>query len=315
MFHRSATLFTVILAASLTASADFSYTTTQKMTGGTLAGIGGASFNRTSKISFKGQKMVTTTGDLSIILDFGSQTITTINNAAKTYTVKKFSDVAGASGNTDVTFDVKETGQKKMVNGFNASETVITMNMDMDLGRGGPPMKMQVETDLWISSDVPGASDMRAFYQKNLASFPWAAMSGGAGGPGVQPGMQKAMMEMERKMAEMNGVAVERIVRIKSAGGAGAPAAAQMPQMTPQQQAQMQAAMAKLQQMQSQGGPQAAAAQQMMSRMGGMSAGAAPGAASSGGAMIEMTIDASGFSNASVPDSVFAIPAGYRQTP
>ncbi len=152
---------------------------------------------------------------------------------------------------------------------------------------------------------------MRAFYEKNLANFPWAALAGGNGNPGVQ----KAMAQMERKMAELNGVAVERVVRMKSAGGAGAPAAAAMPQMTPQQQAQMQAAMAKLQQMQSQGGPQAAAAQQAMSRMGAMAGGATPGSASGAGSMFEMTIDASGFSNASVPDSVFAIPAGYKQNP
>jgi len=300
MFQRSATLFTVMLAASLTASADFSYTTTQKMTGGAMAAMAGANADRTSKIYFKGQRMMTSTGDTAMIMDFGSQTITTINNAQKTYSVKKFGDVGGAASNADVTVDVKETGQKKVVNGFNASETIVTINMDMDAGRGGPPMKMQMEMDLWISSDVPGVGDMRAFYEKNLANFPWAAMSGGGG----NPGMQKAMMQMERKLAELNGVAVERVVRIKSAGGA-----TQAPQMTPQQQAQMEAAMAKMQEMAKQGGPQAAAAQQMMSRMGNMSG----GAGAPGGAMIEMTIDASGFSNASVPDSVFAIPAGYKQ--
>lgn len=308
MFQRSVALFTVMVAASLTASADFSYTTTQKMTGGSMAAMAGTNADRTSKIYFKGQKMMTSTSDTALIMDFGAQTITTINNAQKTYSVKKFSDMAGAAGNTDVTFDVKETGQKKVINGFNATETIVTMNMDMDAGRGGPPMKMQMEMDLWISSDVPGVSDMRAFYQKNLANFPWAATAGGGG----NASMQKAMAQMERKLAELNGVAVERVIRVKSAGGAGAPQAAQMPQMSAQQQAQMQAAMAKLQQMQSQGGPQAAAAQQAMSRMGNMS-GSVP-APGGGGSMFEMTIDASGFSNASVPDSVFAIPAGYKQT-
>jgi len=313
MFQRTTALLTVVLAASVTASADFSYTTSQKMTGGSMAAMAGANADRTNKIYFKGQKMLTSTGDIAIIMDFGAQTITTINNAQKTYTVKKFSDVAGAAGNTEVTFDVKDTGQKKVVNGFNASETIITMSMDMDAGRGGPPMKMQMEMDLWISSDVPGVGDMRAFYQKNLANFPWAAMSGGGG----NASMQKAMAQMERKLAELNGIAVERIIRIKPAGGAAAPQMAQMPQMTPEQQAQMQAAMAKLQQMQSQGGPGAAAAQQAMANMGNMGAmmgGAGRGSASGAGSMMEMTIDASGFSNASVADSVFAVPAGYKQT-
>jgi hypothetical protein len=69
--------------------------------------------------------------------------------------------------------------------------------------------------------------------------------------------------------------------------------------------------------MQSQGGPGAAAAQQAMANLGNMGAmmgGAGRGSASGAGSMMEMTIDASGFSNASVADSVFAVPAGYKQT-
>jgi hypothetical protein len=251
--------------------------------------------------------MMTNTGDISVIMDFGTQTITTVNDAAKTYAVKKFSDMPGPAGFTDVTFDIKETGQKKVIDGFNTSETIVTMTMDMELGHGVSPANNQVEMDLWISSDVPGAGDMRAFCQKNLANFPWAAMTGGSGNPAIQ----KAMMQMERKLAQLNGMAVERVIRVKSSGGAGAPKAAQMPQMN--EQAQMPAPMAKLQQMQSQGGPQAAAAQQAMATMGGMTGGSAPGSASGAGSLLEMRIDATGFSNASVPDSVFAIPAGYKQ--
>jgi hypothetical protein len=309
MFQRSAALCSVMLAASLTASADFSYTTTQKMTGGAMAAMAGASADCTSKIYFKGQKMMTSTGDTATLMDFGAQTITIVNNAQKTYTVRKFGDMGATAGNTDVTFDVKETGQKKVVNGFNVTETIVAINMDMDAGRGGPPVKMQMEMELWISSDVPGVGEMRAFYEKNLASFPWAAISGGGG----NASMQKAMGQMERKLAELNGVAVERVVRVKSPGGTGAPQAAQMPQMTPAQQAQMQKAMAQMQEMAKQGGPAAAAAQQAMARMGAMAGGAAPSSASGAGSMMEMTIDASGFSNASVPDSVFAIPSGYKQ--
>ena len=47
-----------------------------------------------------------------------------------------------------------------------------------------------------------------------------------------------------------------------------------------------------------------------MGRMGGKAGGAAPGASSS---MMEVTTDASDFSTASIPDSVFAIPAGYQK--
>jgi hypothetical protein len=74
----------------------------------------------------------------------------------------------------------------------------------------------------------------------------------------------------------------------------------------------MQAAMAKLQQMQGQGGAQSAAAQQAMAAMAGMGRGPAA-AGGSNGSLIEITMDESKFSSDSVPDSVFAIPAGYKQ--
>jgi hypothetical protein len=159
---------------------------------------------------------------------------------------------------------------------------------------------MQMEMDLWLSSDVPGIGELRSFYKKNMDRFPWAALSGGAN----QGGMQAGIAEMQRKIAEMGGVQVESVMKMKSAGGAGAPA---MPQMTAAQQAQMAAAMEKLKAMQQQGGPGAAAAAQAMARMGG---GAAPGASNS---LMEITTDASDFSTASIPDSVFAIPAGYQK--
>ena len=82
--------------------------------------------------------------------------------------------------------------------------------------------------------------------------------------------------------------------------------------MSPEQAAQMKDAMARLQAMQSQGGPAAAAAQQAMARMGAMTGGAAgPGAGS--GSLMEMTMESTDFSTGSIPDSVFAIPAGYQK--
>jgi hypothetical protein len=85
-----------------------------------------------------------------------------------------------------------------------------------------------------------------------------------------------------------------------------------MPQMTAAQNEQMQAAMAKLQEMQKQGGPGAAAMAQAMARMAG-APGAATGGGAASGALLEVTIESTDFSTASVPDSVFAIPAGYQR--
>jgi hypothetical protein len=293
-----AVLFTfVLLAAAVTARADFSYTTTTK-TAGAMAAIAGANNTPPSKHYFKGQRMKTDSGDIATIIDFDAQTITTINNKQKTISVRSLSDIGSAAKQSDasVKIDVKETGQKKTINGFNASELILTMDID------SPQMKqlgkMQMEMDLWLSSDVPGIGELRDFYKKNMDRMPWAALSGG-GNQGIQSGIA----EMQRKMAEMNGVQVQSVMKMKAAGGAGAPA---MPQMTDAQKAKMQAAMAQLQALQQKGGPAATAAAQAMARMGGASSGASD-------SMMEVTTDATDFSSASIPDSVFAIPAGYQK--
>jgi hypothetical protein len=299
----AALLTIVVLATTLIARADFSYTTTNKITGGTMASMAGGINTPPTKQYLKGQKMKTDNGDTATILDFDAQTITTVNNKAKTISVRSFSDVAATTKQNDMSLkiDVKETGQQKTINGYNAKELIMTM--DVDIPQMQQMGKMQMEMDMWLSGDVPGIGELRSFYKKNLERMPWAALSGGG-----NPAMQSAMVEMQRKLAEMNGVQVLSVMRMKQAGGAAAPA---MPQMSSAQMAQMQAAMAKLQEMQKQGGPQAAAAAQAMARMGGMANGAPAGGASN--ALIEITVESSDFSTASIPDSVFAIPTGYQK--
>ncbi len=230
-------------------------------------------------------------GSSATIFDFEAQTMTLIDTAAKTYKVTPFAELAKGAGTSamakaDVSakVDVKETGQKKIINGLNCSEVVMSIAME-----GGPAaaqgMKMQMEMDMWFSSDAPGASELRAFYQKNGERFPWSAMGGGA-----NPGMAKAIADMQKAMTKQGGVPVLQITRMKSAGNE-------------QMNAQMSQARARLEEMKKQGGQQAAMAEQALARMGGMGG--------AGGAMFETTSESSGFSTSSIPDSVFAIPADY----
>lgn len=288
---RIAHLATLMLAAALAAHADFSYTMTQKSTG--QMGSGG---DQVMKHYVKGQKMKIETGNATTILDFEAQTVTSINNAAKTYTVSKFSDAAGAAAGTDVKADVKSTGQTKTINGYQASQTLVTMDMDMPQGQAAG-MKAQMEIELWISRDVPGGQELAAFYKKNAARFPSSAFGAG------NPAMQKAMTKLQQQMAQADGVPVEEVVRVKTTGGPG------MPTMTAAQTQQMAQARAQMEAMAKGGGPQAAAMQAAMARMGNMG-GSGSG---SGAPLMETTMDASGFSSAAIPDSVFAVPAGYTQ--
>jgi hypothetical protein len=286
------------LGAALTAHADFRYTTTtrnpvdteasQPYKSAQVAG-GGA---QTTKHYLKGQKMKVDNGDTATIIDFDAQTVTAIDNNQKIYTVTKFSDLGQGLPQSDLEakVDLKETGQLKTITGYNASEVVITMAIDSpQASRAG--MKMQMEVDTWLSPEVPGSEELRAFFQKNQDRFPWASMSSGA-----NPNMQQAMAGLQRKMASMRGVPVLQVIRVKSASNDA---------QTAQIQQGMQQARAQLEAMAKQGGPQAAAAQQALARMGGMTSGS--------GALFEITRESSAFSTDAIPDSVFAIPAGYKQ--
>lgn len=265
------------LACTLAAHADFSYTQTRK--GGPA---GAAAGDAATKHYFKGQKMAAENSGISSIVDLDAQTVTNINHATKTYTVMKFSDLGQAmkSANIEAKSDVKQTGQKKNINGYNAVEVVMTMAMDNpQVAQSG--MKMTMEIDMWLSPDPPGAQEMSAFYRRNLDKFPWAAMGGG----GANSGMQKAMGDMQRQIAQLGGVAVLQVIKMKPGNDAQG----------------IDQTRAKLEGMKKAGGPQAQAAEQALARMG------------AGGSLFEVTMESTGFSTASVPDSVFAIPAGYTK--
>lgn len=275
-------LILIAMAGTMAVRADFSYTMTRK----------GAGAPEVTTTSFKGQKMMIDSSASATILDFDAQTITTFHKSQKTYTVKKFSDVGPAAAGVDVSADVKETGQKKNINGFDASELLMTVDVDNPAmqGRG---MKMQMEMHIWLSSGVPGADELHAFYKRNIGNFPWMAMMGTSQG-GANSGMAKTIADLQRKLASMNGVPVLEVMKSKMAGG---------PSISPDRQAQMEAARARLEAMAQQGGAQGAAAQQALARMGSMS---------SGGGM-EITMEAGNFSSAAIPASTFAIPAGFTQ--
>jgi hypothetical protein len=241
-----------LLSTGLAARADFSYTAISKLTGGSVVSPGGT--GTASKYYFKGQMMKSDTGEIATIIDFDSQTLTTVNNRLKTITVRSLGEVGAAAKVKDaqVKVDIKETGQQKPIRGYNAKELILTMDVSGTATQQVGAGRMQIEMDMWVSSDVPGAGEVRSFYKRNMERMPWAAMSGS-----LSPSMRSGIAEMQRKLAEIGGVQVLSVMKMKIPGGASAPATSN--------------------------------------------------------SIAEVTTEAGDFSTASVPDSVFAIPAGYQK--
>ena len=292
-------ILSVGLIASLSARADFSYTATTKTTGGAMmgayaaaAGAAGKSTagaaDHTTRHFIKGDMMKLDSGDSATIFDFGAQTLTHLNHTSKTYTVSSFSDIAAKAGQSgaEMKIDVQDTGQRKTINGHDARLVVFTMEMEsQQMRRKGSDMKMRMTDDLWISSDVPGAQELHAFYQRIAGRGLFSAMLSGRAAS--DPGMAKSLADLQRKIAGLNGVPVLQVMKMGAAGA--------------QVEQEMSKARAQLEELQRKGGPQAKMAAAMLAKMGGS------------GALFEMTIESSNFSTSAVPASEFAIPAGYQK--
>jgi hypothetical protein len=281
-------ILVLTVAGSVAARADFSYTMTMKTAGGMTAVPGGSS----DHVFIKGDKLRIDHGNTATILDLSTQTSIQINNTQKTYSVAPFGQFAAGAGQVDVDMkiDVQETGQHKTIGGYNCHEVIMTMDVDSPQMQQMGGAKMHMTMDFWVSPDVPGYQEMRALYQRMASGPGWAALTHGGG-----QGMQKAMADIQKKMAGINGVPVLQVMKMSMPGNS--PQAAQM-------QAGMAQARARLEAMKAQGGEQAKAAERALAAMGG----------GSGGNLMEMNIESSGFSTATIPASEFAPPAEYRKT-
>jgi hypothetical protein len=185
-------LLAAILALTTPAHADFSYKTTRKATGGTMTKAAGETDPQVSRYYFKGQKMKIVNEQVATILDFDAHTVTSINNATRSYAVRSFGDVNAATkaGDEEVKADSKDTGRNMFLNGFDASDLLITIDVaGIDpFTRQAGKTELHLETDTWLSTNVPGSAEVNGFHRRNAGKFPWAAMGGpDPGEPGFDP--------------------------------------------------------------------------------------------------------------------------------
>jgi hypothetical protein len=201
---------------------DFSYETIAKTKAGAYQTL-----PRVSSYYFSSGKTRVDTGNTSTIIDFAAQTTMLINNTSKTYVVKNGVGLTATTDARDLDSalsywfgskpktTMKETGQKMTVNGFNANEVLMTIE-----GLHHQKRKIEMEIDMWVSPDIPNGSKLREFYKRNAGNvpqivmgFPWDAMFWGG-----NPSAGAALADAQRKMASMNGIVIEQIVRVKVGG-------------------------------------------------------------------------------------------------
>jgi hypothetical protein len=256
----------VLVAASASLHADFTYTETTQITGGSMLGLmkmAGA-FSRqarqagdpiVSTVAIKGNRMAHINPDRTEIIDLDAETITTIDTLKRQYTVVTFEQmkqqIAAAAAKmkeqqqknegktpeqpstTDVKFQihVRKTGQAKDVSGLSTSESILTMNMDATDKSSGQTGSLAITNDMWLAPEVPGYDEVKEFYRK------FAVKMGTVFSSAINPAMLaqyqgagKGMAEMTEEMSKLKGTPVLQVMRMGTTmDGTPLPAASEAP--------------------------------------------------------------------------------------
>jgi hypothetical protein len=241
----------VLGAATL--SADFSYTQTTRVTGGTLLNMtrfmpGGGQLKepQTQTIAVKGGKMVTYNNDSATIIDADAETMTQVDYKKKQYAVITFAEMkqamqamraqlaqaqaqlAQAQQQTPqvnpldaMKVSVNETGQSKVISGLNAKQFILTM--EMGAPAGAPPNTPSNKTtmDTWLAPTLPGYEEVTAFGVKMASKMSDMAS------PGMNPmamfreDVAKSVNTMATEMSKMNGIPVYQTMTMSGMGASG----------------------------------------------------------------------------------------------
>lgn len=349
----SVVLSAVVAVSATPLFADFSYTETTQITGGSLMGVMkmAGHFSRQAReagepmvttVTVKGNRMSRVSPTSTQIIDLDAETITNIDMQKREYTVMTFQQMkqqieaaeakaaaeqkkapAGQQqpSNTKVDFvvHVRNTGQSKEVSGLSTSESIMTMNMNTTDTSSGQTGSMAFTNDMWMAPEVPGYDEVKAFYQK-FAQKMGTVLSNSTMNPAMlaqYKGASQGLRDMAEEMSKLKGTPVLQVMRMgTTANGQTIPAASEAP--LPESQSTSAGDVAK-----------ESVTDSIASKLGGFGGfghkkqqqkqDSAP-ANSGGGAqpayavLMETNTQMGNFSR-TASEASFAIPAGFRQVP
>jgi hypothetical protein len=259
----------VALCLAIPSFAEFQYTETTSITGGSVVGMMkmAGTFSKqarqanepiTTTIIVKGNRMVRINPTYSEIVDLDKETVTHIDMQHKTYTVMTFQQMkqqmedaarqarekqshaqqpppqAPQDPNTKLSFhvNVRNTPNTKQVAGLDAAESILTMTMEAQDTKSGDSGNMAITNDMWMVPEVPGYAEVRDFERRYALKM--GAMFNEAVGSAtlasLQPGAGEGMAEMVKEMSKLKGTPVLQIMRMgTTANGQPLPAASEAP--------------------------------------------------------------------------------------
>ena len=359
--HRYSVLGLCLLLP-IAALADFHYQESSQITGGSMLGMiqfagkfsrhaRDASAPTVTTIYVSGNKMARVSPQTIEIVDLDAETITNVDLQKRTYYQMTFEQMRQqlaqaaqqiedkqasqpsqsqpppqAPNNVDVQFkvNVRNTGATKQVSGLNASESILTMQLQGTDKSNGQTGAFAITNDMWMTQDIPGYGELQDFYRKYAAKM-GNAFSEGLGNithslAASNPGAAQGMSSLMKEVSTLKGIPVQQIMRMgATADGSPLPAASEapLPQSSPGPQTPSAGDVARQ-------STQSAIA----SKLGGFGFGgfghkkkespppddsANTQAAPTATVLMEMQTEMTAFSTAPIDPGTFAVPAGFRQ--
>ncbi len=337
----------LILICSTLSFADFKYSETSKITGGTImsmakmAGVFSKDARQmnaptTRTISVKGSRLREEESDGSVrITDLAGRRFISIDPKNHTFSIVTFDDFKkamerkqqemqekmkgkpGQNANMKITpkFDSTETGASKTLLGVEAKELKAKIEMlmestDPNSKAQGQQISTVINTDQWIAPNLAGYLEIRDFYLKMAKEMDW--MPGEAMNAMANSNVQISMNELRKSnLAHISGMPLLTYTSMTLGGNGAPPSAQDQPQQNQPQHAEDNSV-------------PTSASGAVMKGLGGMfkkkkqqdadnSAASTPNPASTPGSMMDMQTEVTSYSNSPLDSGLFEPPAGYSE--
>ncbi len=203
-----------------------------------------------SSIALKGDRLATSNDTTGQIIDLAEEKIYEIDMKAKSYRVTTFAEVRrrmeeaqrkaqeeraraekpaekpqepaprdAKQPEVEVDFQLKETGQKKTVNGFETREIVMTITLrekGKTLEQAGG---LVLTSDMWMAPKVAGMNEIADFYLRYAKQFGGPMVAGAsaqdmAAAMAMYPMMTEALARMNTEKVKMDGTTITSIVTL-----------------------------------------------------------------------------------------------------
>lgn len=244
-----------VTALLFTATVAFGAATVEQKTqvkfGGVMGGVinvfGGKATHEgiTTTTSVKGSKRVNRSGEGAELVDLDEEKVYRIDHKRKTYTVQTFDEIRkqfedaqkqaaereqgskrekSDAPEWEVDVDVKETGEKQSINGFDARRVILTITAHekgKKLEQSGGAV---LTNDMWMAPKIAAYNEVAEFERKYAQALYGDLLSGSQGQQmavlvAMNPAFQKVMKAMGSK--KLDGTAVKTVMTLETVAAPG----------------------------------------------------------------------------------------------